>query len=196
MRGCAVPGGRGMRRHSCSVRPCRRRDGGERRKASDRGERDQSADIEFVVEEPRPALHTASNGSVVPELAIRSGNAFLVQCPCNGARADACGEVTENLANGFRLLRIDLAIPAGGFATPVQILNWTDRQAIGTFAKGNTSGGVRTGASVSVVALIAQIERERLAQRRPPRGSPYAPTEVKTFVFNARRNVLQHFDVL
>ncbi len=56
----------------------------------------QSADIEFVVEQPRAALGVAAHHRVAPEPALCAGDAFVVQPPRDGARAGASGKLSED----------------------------------------------------------------------------------------------------
>src|SRR5271155_3107344 len=44
---------------------------------------DQPAYIEFVVQEPGPALYMAANRRVAPDVAVRAGNTFLVERLCD-----------------------------------------------------------------------------------------------------------------
>ncbi|MDT6941282.1 hypothetical protein RI570_14235 [Brucella pseudogrignonensis] len=65
----------------------------------------------------------ASDGGVVPELASRTGYAFLVQCARYRARADACGELSEDAPDNICLGFVDFPVAANGITPRVELLD-------------------------------------------------------------------------
>src|SRR6266566_2736811 len=77
---------------------------------------DEPADVEHVVEDTGSALGMAAQRRVVPQLALRAGNALVVEFAGNGARRDATSEIAEDPAYDFGLALDDLAVAANRLA--------------------------------------------------------------------------------
>ena len=70
----------------------------------------KALNVKLVVHEARAALHMAANGGVAPEPSFGAGDAFLVECAGNGARADACGKLAEDAPHHIGLGCVELAV--------------------------------------------------------------------------------------
>src|SRR5258708_2853315 len=77
---------------------------------------DEPADVKHVVEDTGSALGMAAQRRVVPQLALRAGNALIVEFAGNGARRDATSEIAEDPAHDFGLVLDDLAVAANRLA--------------------------------------------------------------------------------
>ncbi|WP_234934269.1 hypothetical protein [Agrobacterium vitis] len=65
----------------------------------------------------------APDRRIVPQLAIGTGNAFLIQRSGNRPRPDPGGKVAEDASNHLGLSFIDLPVAANEFALAIQLLH-------------------------------------------------------------------------
>ncbi|MGV2052495.1 hypothetical protein ACQZ48_20655 [Agrobacterium sp. 22-209-1] len=65
----------------------------------------------------------AADCRIVPQLAFRTSNTFLVQRLGNGAGTDSVREFAEDAPDDFGLLFIDLPVAASEFAASIQLLH-------------------------------------------------------------------------
>jgi len=65
----------------------------------------------------------AANGGVAPEPSFGAGDAFLVQCAGNRARADACGKLAEDAPHDIGLGFVDLAVAPDRIAACIELLH-------------------------------------------------------------------------
>jgi hypothetical protein len=79
--------------------------------------------VEFVVEEAGAALGMAAQGGIGPQRSVGTGHAIVVEAPCDGARRDAGGEVAEDAADHFGLIRVDGPFTPDRLARGVEALH-------------------------------------------------------------------------